>query len=190
MFYEEMYSTVCSTSRTHTMFFGEKMSVNWSFQEGSTDTLVCCFFQVQTSRVKVLSWSPKTQITNLPQGALQYMKPTIPRLSIWITYNSKIMGGKGRSMLHYKIQSFGASFSNKLLTRYDCDWWSDSWDQGFNWARLCFPPLTRGYERMTGRTGVVSASQGLCDYTSAGPLPCYTTGRIGAANGLKQDRVD
>lgn len=28
MFYEEMYSTVCSTSRTHTMFFGEKMSVN------------------------------------------------------------------------------------------------------------------------------------------------------------------
>lgn len=56
-------------------------------------------------------------------------------------------------------------------------------DQGFNWARLCFPPLTRGYERMTGRTGVVSASQGLCDYTSAGPLPSYTTGRIGEPRG-------
>lgn len=50
-------------------------------------------------------------------------------------------------------------------------------DQGFNWATLGVPPLTCGYGRMTGRTGILSACQGPCYYTSAGSLPCYTTQR-------------
>lgn len=36
---------------------------------------------------------------------------------------------------------------------------------------------------MTGWTGVLSACQGPCDYTSAGPVPCYTTQRIGEPRG-------
>lgn len=65
---------------------------------------------------------------------------------------------------------------NSYVTKSDAQT-PEMQEWSFNWARRCFPRITPG--------GILSTGLGLCDYTSVGPLPCYTTGRRGEHRGRR-----
>lgn len=66
---------------------------------------------------------------------------------------------KNRGLIYDKAQGFGERIAaeNRNSPSNRCQKKAG----GFNWARLCLPPLTPRYERMTGWTGVLSAAVAL-----------------------------